>query len=119
MAEETKRGWLTKTFIGAAKLATIGLAAAVAWQIFLDPIFFPIFHDTTNVTAMAWRGMLNDYFGWIPKVVGLSGDGGLLQSEFVQNALAPYIPASTSTAIQTAQASGAATDAMSMFNPNP
>ncbi len=105
MAEESKKGFLRTAFVGAAKLATIGLAAAVAWQIFLDPIFLPIFHDTSNVTAMAWRSMLNDYFGWIPKVIGLTGDGGLLQSQFAQSALSPYVsatPAQTVNALNSA-----------------
>ena len=83
-------GMLKRAFWGAVKLATVGLAAAVAWQVFLDPIFFPIFHDTTNTTAQATISLINDYFSWIPDLIGLTGDGGLLNTEFGQAALEPY-----------------------------
>lgn len=79
--------------IGAAKLATIGLAAAVAWQVFLDPIFFPIFHDTSNVTAQAFVHMIHESFSWIPEIIGLTGDGGFLNTEFMKSTLAPHIAA--------------------------
>lgn len=77
-ASEKKEGWLSKVFWGAAKLVTIGLAAAVAWQIFLDPLFFPLFHDATNIMAQAWVMKMNTMFGWIPKLTGLTKEQGLL-----------------------------------------
>ena len=81
----------TKVAMGALKLATIGVAAAVAWQLFLDPLFFLPIHDPTNVTAQAWVGMINHYFGWIPELTGMTGDGGLLHTEAAQNFLAPFM----------------------------
>lgn len=71
-------GMFNSLAIGALKLATIGLAAAVAWQMFLDPLFFLPIHDPTNVTAQAWMMFVNDYFSWIPRTVGLSKEPGLL-----------------------------------------
>ncbi len=93
-----QQGSLTNTFanaagnlaMGALKLATIGLASAVAWQIFLDPIFFPIFHDTTNATAQAFVQMINEIFSWIPEMIGLTGESGFLNTDFMQNMLDPY-----------------------------
>ncbi len=90
MADENKGGLLTKIFTGAVKLATVGFVAAVAWQLFLDPIFFPIFHDPTNATAQAFVSLIHESFSWIPDVIGLTGDGGLLNSQFAQNMLAPH-----------------------------
>lgn len=82
-----------KAFISAAKLVTVGLAAAVAWQVFLDPIFFPIFHDTSNITAQAFVHMIHENFSWIPEIIGLTGDGGFLNTEFMKSTLAPHIAA--------------------------
>lgn len=62
----------------AAKTVTIGLVAAVAWQMFLDPLFFPIIHDTTNIVAQAWMMKVNSLFSWIPQHVGLAKEPGLL-----------------------------------------
>lgn len=89
--DKKEEGWLSKAFWGAAKLVTIGLVSAVAWQIFLDPIFFPIFHDPTNTTAQAFVSMINTTFDWIPDLIGLTGDGGLLNTEFAQGMLEPYM----------------------------
>ena len=77
----------TGLVVGGLKLATIGLFAAVAWQVFLDPIFFPIFHDVTNTTAQAWVHFIHQGFSWIPELLGLTGDGGLLNTEFMQRVL--------------------------------
>lgn len=94
MADEKKGGWLARNFkkaaIGALKLATVGVAAAVSWQLFLDPLFFLPIHDPTNVTMQAWVSFMNDSFGWIPDIVGATGDGGLLNTEFAQSVLEPY-----------------------------
>lgn len=83
---------LTETFgkviLEGAKLATIGLVAAVAWQVFLDPIFFPIFHDATNLTSQAWVHTIHEMFSWIPDILGLTGDGGLLNTDIAQSFLA-------------------------------
>jgi hypothetical protein len=38
-----EKGLLTRVFTKAVEIATIGLVAAVAWQVFLDPIFFRFF----------------------------------------------------------------------------
>ncbi|MGB4107794.1 MAG: hypothetical protein WBK55_08370 [Alphaproteobacteria bacterium] len=78
MAEETKSGWLSNVFWGAVKLATVGLVAAVAWQMFLDPLFFPILHDPSNPVGQAWMHAINNYFGWIPQHAGLAKEPGLL-----------------------------------------
>lgn len=94
MADEAggkKKGWLSKAFMGAVKLATIGVASAVAWQMFMDPLFFLPIHDPTNTTMQAWVALMNDWFGWIPELVGAEGGGGLLGSEFGQNLLEPYM----------------------------
>jgi hypothetical protein len=79
MAEEAKSGgWLSKVFWGAVKIATVVLVANVAWQMFLDPLFFPVIHDTTNAVSQAWTAMINDNFGWIPRHAGLTKETGLL-----------------------------------------
>ncbi len=72
------------------KWAAFGFVAAVGWQVFLDPIFFPIFHDTTNATAQAFVSFINSSFDWIPDIVGLTGDGGLLNMDWAQNILEPH-----------------------------
>lgn len=79
-------GWLKKAFMGAVKLATVGLVAAVAWQMFLDPLFFPIIHDTTNLVAQAWIMKVNSLFSWIPQHAGLAKTPGLL-SPLMENFL--------------------------------
>ncbi len=78
MAEEKSSGWLTKVFKAVVKTVTIGVIAAVAWQVFLDPLFFPLFHDTTNLIAQAWIVKDNAMFGWIPQHAGFSQTPGLL-----------------------------------------
>lgn len=78
MAEETKSGWLSDMFTKAAKLVTVGVAAAVAWQLFLDPLFFNIIHDPTNIIAQAWTEKINNLFGWIPQHAGVAHEPGLL-----------------------------------------
>ncbi|MCE7886946.1 MAG: hypothetical protein DYH13_05510 [Alphaproteobacteria bacterium PRO2] len=65
-------------FMKAVKLATIGVAAAVAWQLFLDPLFFNIIHDPTNIIAQAWTEKINNLFGWIPQHAGVAHKPGLL-----------------------------------------
>lgn len=91
MAKDKKeKGLLSKTFWGAAKLVTIGVAAAVAWQIFLDPIFMPVFHDTTNPYAMAWMQWIGESFSWIPRHLGMTPEPGLLSDVF-NDFLAPEI----------------------------
>lgn len=79
MNEETskKKGWLT----GAFKIAVIALAVNIGWQMFLDPLFFPIFHpkDGTNEMGAAMIMFMQEWFGWIPYHLGLTGDGGLLR----------------------------------------
>lgn len=82
MAEKGNKGFLSGVFMGAVKLVTIGVVAAVAWQCFLDPLFLPIFHDTTNPYAMAWMGFINDTFSWIPQTIGLTPEPGLLSGIF-------------------------------------
>ena len=78
MAEEAKSGWLTNVFMGAVKLATIGIAASVAWQLFLHPLFLPIVHYTTNILAQAWTMKINNLFSWIPQHAGVAHEPGLL-----------------------------------------
>lgn len=96
-AEGSKGGFsLGKTFNKVVweglKLVTIGVAAAVAWQVFLDPIFFPILHDAGNLIAQGWVNMIHSHFSFIPDAIGFTGDGGLLKTEFAQNILKPYMP---------------------------
>jgi hypothetical protein len=97
-------GGLSKTFNkvawGAVKLATIGVIAAVAWQMFLDPMFFPLFHDTTNVVAQAWVMKINELFSWIPQTVGLAKTPGLLtpvMENFLSNEIAMLTPPDPAT----------------------
>lgn len=85
--------FLTKIFTKVVEVATIGLVCAVAWQIFLDPIFFPIFHDTTNATAQAFVHMIHSTFSWIPDLLGLTGNGGLLHTGPAQSLLQPFYDA--------------------------
>lgn len=88
--EKKKSGFLTKAFTYAVKFATIGIASAVAWQLFLDPLFFQPIHDLTNLTAQAWVAFIQDKFAWIPNLTGMTGDGGLLHTSFAQALLKPY-----------------------------
>lgn len=92
MAKDKKeRGMLSKAFWGAAKLATIGVVAAVAWQILLDPIFFPIIHNLPAYPdAAAWVDFVNDHTTFITDIIGFTGDGGLMQMDFMQAVLEPY-----------------------------
>ena len=94
MADGDGEWSLTKTFKKAAtwalKVATIGVAAAVCWQMFMDPLFFLPIHDPTNLTMQSWVAFMNDHFGWIPDMVGATGDGGLLNSDFAQSFLGEY-----------------------------
>lgn len=109
MAEEAKSGWLTNVFMGAVKLATIGIAAAVAWQLFLDPLFFPIIHDTTNIIAQAWTMKINNLFSWIPQHAGVAHEPGLLtpimkwllSDEIAEIAASPVTATGTATAATT------------------
>jgi len=80
MNEETPKkssGWLTGIF----KIAVVALAVNIGWQMFLDPLFFPIFHpkDGANEMGQAMIMFMGDWFGWIPYHLGLTGEGGLLQ----------------------------------------
>lgn len=89
---EKKSGWLQKAFWGAAKLVTVGVVAAVAWQVLLDPSFLPVFHDALNQNAQAWASLVRENFGEpITNFLGFTGDGGLLNTEFAQNILEPYM----------------------------
>jgi hypothetical protein len=91
MAEEkSEKGWLSKAFWGAVKICTVVLAANVAWQLLLDPLFFTPIHDPMNETAQAFVGWVQDKFGWIPDMTGMTGNGGLLHTDFAQGVLAPY-----------------------------
>lgn len=92
--EGKQSGWLTKAFMGAVKLATIGVAGAVAWQMFLDPLFFPVIHDTSNIIAQAWMMKMNSMFSWIPQHAGLAHEPGLLTG-FMKSFLAKEIEALT------------------------
>ena len=96
---EKKSGWLTKAFMGAVKLATVGVVAAVAWQIFLDPLFFPVFHGN-SIVAQAWMMKINSLFGWLPLHIGLTAEPGLL-SGVMQSFLAPEISALTPPPVET------------------
>jgi hypothetical protein len=103
MAAEGK-GWLSKIFMTVVKTVTIGLVAAVAWQIFLDPLFFPIIHDTTNVVAQAWMMKVNSMFGWIPQAAGLAKEPGLLtgvMKSFLSKEMALLAPPPTEAVMQT------------------
>lgn len=92
MADEKKEsGFLKKAFWFAVKTATVVLAANVAWQLLLDPLFFGPIHDPTNTTAQAFVALVKDWFGWIPDLTGMTGDGGLLHTELAQKWLAPYM----------------------------
>ena len=88
-----EKGFLTKAFMGAVKLATVGFVAAIAWLVLMDPIFFPIFHDPTNATAQAFVSFIHEGFSWVPDVIGLTGDGGFLNTEFMRASLAPHYSA--------------------------
>ncbi|HOO80992.1 MAG TPA: hypothetical protein PK513_00625 [Alphaproteobacteria bacterium] len=102
--DKKEKGMLSKVFGGAAKLATIGVAAAVTWQILLDPIFFPIIHNlAAHPTAAAWVSFIQDHTAFITDFIGFTGDGGLLQSEWGDALLADYYPdpvSSGTTAVQ-------------------
>jgi len=93
--ETKKKGLLSRAFNSkAVKFVAFGVVGAllgnVAWQIFLDPLFFPIIHDTTNITTQAWCNMIQSTFNFIPESLGFIGDWGLLKTDFMQSVLAPY-----------------------------
>lgn len=91
MEEEKKeKGLLRKAFEYAAKGVVMGTIAAVFWQVILDPIFFPLIHDVFNINTQAWVAFVQSHLNWIPEMLGFSGDGGLLNTDFMQAILEPY-----------------------------
>lgn len=104
MADENKgesKFSLKKIFNKAVEVVTIGLASAVCWQLFLDPLFFLPIHDPTNTTMQAWVKFMNEWFGWIPEAVGAKGEGGILHWDVVQdNILSPYMDQVTTVPVE-------------------
>lgn len=69
------------------------IAGAIFWQSVLDPIFFPAVHAAlTNPTMSAYMAFMQDSFSWVTDALGFTGNGGLLNTEFAQNILEPYMP---------------------------
>lgn len=87
-----KPGKLTKLFV---KAAWFGVGIATGLMI-MDPIseliHFPFLHGVAgNGNAQAAMAMIQDYMGWFPEMMGWSGDGGLMNMEWMQALLEPYM----------------------------
>lgn len=79
MAGEKKEdSFLKKAFKFAVIGGLMAFTGNVLWQIFLDPIFFPVFHDPTNIIAQAWIMQINEFMDWLPQFLGLTNDPGFL-----------------------------------------
>lgn len=129
---KTETWSLSGAFKKAAFIGTIGLATGfiggIFWQLWIDPIFFPILHDTSNITAQAWVLMINETFSFVPDLLGLTGDGGFLNTDFMQARLAPSIEAlaipdietitTISGGIDAAAGTGGIESAVEEFTPN-
>lgn len=74
---------LTKTFTVAAGFIVGGYVGSLIF----DPYFFSAIHDPNNFMAHALVDFMKDNFGFIHEFVGLTGDGGILRSDFVQNTI--------------------------------
>jgi len=92
-------GFLSKTFgdVSASGLLFKGALAVGAFALFgyvdnmiFDPFFFPIIHDPANETGQALIAFMADKFSWAHEITGLTGDGGLANTDFVQRFLDPY-----------------------------
>ncbi len=92
-------GFLSKTFgdmsfggilaKGALAVGAFALFGYVDNMIF-DPFFFPIIHDPANETGQALIAFMADKFSWAHEITGLTGDGGLANTDFIQSFLEPY-----------------------------
>jgi len=91
---------LTKTFTTAAGFIVGGYIGSLIF----DPLLFPVIHDITNVHAQALVAFMNDTFGWLHDIIGLKGEGGIMQLPVVHDVLQPYYdlvkPASSSEIAQ-------------------
>ncbi|MBX2833941.1 MAG: hypothetical protein KTR28_03115 [Micavibrio sp.] len=94
--EKKSGGMLSKVFLGAVKLATIGVGAEIAWEMVLEPIFFDPIHNAVKYENMqAWTNMVDHYLGWIPLALGLTTtEGGLMNTATAQSILGPFKGAS-------------------------
>jgi|GEM_PF-2058012 len=88
-------------FVGKAAFMVGGfIIGGYFGSLIFDPFFFPIIHDPTNSVAQALVGFLQDNFSFVHEWIGLTGDGGLLQTPFFEEALAPYMPVSGGEVMQ-------------------
>jgi hypothetical protein len=98
MSERTMGASLMHTFNKVAKVATIAAGFVIGGYLgsmIFDPFFFPIIHDPSNVMGQALKSFMTDNFGFIHEWMGLSGSGGLLNTDLAQSVLAPYIENAT------------------------
>lgn len=97
MAEE-KKGLLSRIANKAFSVETIATVALWTVPMFFlfgyidnaifDPLFFDVIHAADLSPEMTqWKSAVNGALGWMHDIVGFTGDGGFLHSEFGQSAL--------------------------------
>lgn len=117
MVKEEKESGLSSMFNGAASGFFVGAAISVAtFFIFgyldnfvFDALFIPDLHNADNPIAQALIGFMQDNFSWMHDISGLTGETGILQWDYFQNMLEPYMPAS-GEAIASTFSEGLSTD---------
>ena len=122
--EKGKKGWLKKAFWGAAKWCTIGLAITITghlfWQTLLDPLFFPVIHDESNVVAQSLQDYMRDKFGFVLEKIGLKGDGGILNNPWVQDhTIGPYMAYHEATAPTPSDGASSSFNSNANVSPDP
>ena len=89
---------MRKAFKFAAYGLLVSVPLAIMGQMWLDPQFLLLFHDTSNIMAQAWVMKINSMFSWIPQTVGLSKTPGLLtpvMEKFLAKELSILKPSTT------------------------
>lgn len=78
-----------------AELAVFGIfgnfAIDLAGDMFIEPLLFDPLHGNANVTMQAWKELVKEKMGWVTDWLGITGDSGLMQMDFIQNWLEPYM----------------------------
>ena len=104
MGHHHEPGFLTGSFGKAVVQGTLFAASFAIGGYFgnllFDPFFFPIIHDPANPVGQALIGFMADTFGWAHELMGVTGDGGLLNTDFVQGYLEPYYPSNAADIIR-------------------
>ncbi len=84
------KGLLSQAFLKATMFGIGALTGMVLLDPLSEALMFPIFHGSENATADAFMAFVQTNLSWIPDIIGLTGDGGILHTDFAQEILAPY-----------------------------